>query len=280
MNNQQNVIVIYAANGNPTGIMCMPDASRRSEYADIAKECMKNDPRIEQFGFLEVNDNFLKTAEEFGVNAAIAAALVAEEIGQPSNGPYFQMSGGEFCGNAARAVALLIAELSGRVNGSFTMSGFVGPVSYQVFPGNVVQCSFDNFRVEVKEVVTTGMKATLVDMGGIVHVVLPTDVPFVNKREVYEPAHKRIVRELNLEDRLAVGVIWRRETESGTAIYPVVWVKEIGSFFYETACGSGTLATLLVGEVNSQEILQPSGCSIYAEKIGERLILRSQMSYA
>ena len=239
--------VILAAGGNPTGIVCMADTSHRDEYATIADGFMKKDSRIEQFGFLEGTG-------------------------------HFQMSGGEFCGNGARAAAYLIAQMTGRKSGTFTMSGFNGRVRYQILPGGIVQCAFDNFKAEITDVVVMGIKAKLVDMGGIVHVVLPPNVRFENKPELYRDFHKKATKELGLGERAAVGVIWQENTDEGTAIHPVVWVKGIDSFFYETACGSGTLATLLVGEVASQEILQPSGEPIFAEKNGDDLTLRSKMS--
>jgi len=64
----------------------------------------------------------------------------------------------------------------------------------------------------------------------------------------------------------------------GIKIHPVVWVKGISSFFYETSCGSGTLASLITGTDSKNHIYQPSGYSIYAEKKEDgTLILESDM---
>ena len=65
----------------------------------------------------------------------------------------------------------------------------------------------------------------------------------------------------------AVGIILL-ETENGkTKINPVIWVKTIDTLYYETACGSGSLATAIYqnkieGRTNL-EIVQPSGYSIF-----------------
>lgn len=243
-----NISVIYAAGGNPTGIIHFSDSSHRSEYAKIAQEEMAANSVLEQFGFVE------------GTN-------------------HFQMSGGEFCGNGARAAALFIYKLTDKTSGSFTMSGYSGVVKYTIGRDDLVRCEFPDFKVKVSDVEVLDVSAKLVDMGGIVHVVLPKTVPFVNDKLAYQKIHRDIVEQLGLLEREAVGVIWQEEAGSGVKIHPVVWVKGINSFFYETSCGSGTLATLIAGTDSSSDIYQPSGYSIYAEKrANDTLILESDMA--
>lgn len=58
------------------------------------------------------------------------------------------------------------------------------------------------------------------------------------------------------------------ETENGkTKINPVIWVKTIDTLYYETACGSGSLATAIyqnkIEGCTNLEIVQPSGYSIF-----------------
>ena len=49
-------------------------------------------------------------------------------------------------------------------------------------------------------------------------------------------------------------------------INPVVWVKDIETLFYETACGSGSLGVAIYNYYNNKEekveIIQPSGYSM------------------
>ena len=47
-------------------------------------------------------------------------------------------------------------------------------------------------------------------------------------------------------------------------IYPIVWVKQIDTLFFENACGSGTIATSMVEtwltqKSSKDQIMQPSG---------------------
>jgi diaminopimelate epimerase len=105
-----------------------------------------------------------------------------------------------------------------------------------------------------------------------VHVVVLGKMP-----EDYETVHRRIVNELGLENRDAVGVVWVRYLNhaSRVRIDPVVWVRAIDSFFYETSCGSGSIA---VGKVTKETKLeQVTGQKILVKFEGENLTLSSEM---
>ncbi|MBI2984607.1 MAG: hypothetical protein HYY50_03210 [Candidatus Kerfeldbacteria bacterium] len=231
---EQQLQVVLAAGGNPTGVICYPDDRHRGRYGEEAKRHMAADPTIEQFGFLEGTT-------------------------------HLQMSGGEFCGNAARVAALLISEQTGRNEGTFTISGYDGTVRY-VVNGNLVRGEFPRYRYQRRPVKFQQIEATLVDLGGIVHVVLPPTVPFRNDKAYYQHLHGQAVQALALQDRAAVGMIWVEFRDPAVAIHPVVWVREIDSFFYESSCGSGTLATIIALDRPSLKIYQPSGQAISAER--------------
>lgn len=64
----------------------------------------------------------------------------------------------------------------------------------------------------------------------------------------------------------AVGIILLEKNRENIKIYPIIWVKTIDTLFYETACGSGSLAVAIyknsVQNITNFEIIQPSGYSI------------------
>lgn len=233
---------VLAAGGNPTGVICYPDASQRAEYGEIADLAMKAEKdakvpqAIEQFGFLEGTT-------------------------------HFQMSAGEFCGNAARVAAFLLAEKTGKMKGTFTISGFSGTVEY-VVEGDTVRCTFPHYPFTTKQVNVLGVEATFVDLGGIVHVVLPPTVAFRDDEAYYEPAHNEVTAALQLQDKAAVGVIWQEAHGNEVKIRPVVRVKgdKVATFYYETSCGSGTLATLITHNASTLNIIQPTDQAILAER--------------
>lgn len=240
----ETVKIVLAAGGNPTGIISMKNAEHRNEYASIARKYMEVHPEVEQFGFIE-------------------GAL------------HFQMSGGEFCGNAARAAALLLSEEISSKTGWFTMSGFDGVVNYRILESGEVECIFMNLKMHSENLIG----AKVVDLGGIIHIILPTSEVFKNDKSYYTKVHREWMKKLNLDDRPAVRVIWQEALSNGSvAIHPVVWVRDIDSFFYETACGSGTLTILEASNESKRDVLQPSGQFIHSEKLNETsYLLRSSM---
>lgn len=44
-------------------------------------------------------------------------------------------------------------------------------------------------------------------------------------------------------------------------------VRDIDTFFYETSCGSGTVAVCICSCENEVRVLQPSGCEIIGKKM-------------
>ncbi len=190
---------------------------------------------------------------------------------------HFAMAGGEFCGNAARAAALLLAPAGGQV--AFTLSGFNGLVQAQVNAlgaGNyAVSATFPGLRAPVQALgLLPEGPAALVDLGGIVHVVLTA--PFPRRPAVYRAQHRRLCQELGLTERAAVGLIWCERSGEMLVIHPLVWVRALDSFFYESSCGSGTIAAGAV--YGSGPFLQPSGQPITVELTDIAISLSSSMA--
>ena len=64
-------------------------------------------------------------------------------------------------------------------------------------------------------------------------------------------------------DAKAIGVILLENVQNELKIYPIVWVKDVNTMYYETACGSGSLAAAIYKNTAEEiEIIQPSGYSI------------------
>lgn len=239
--------VITAAGGNPTAIQLIAASHTREWYEEEGGELMRRTHEfgVEQAGFLDLERN------------------------------HFEMSGGEFCGNAARSAAMIIAWYAGEGNFTFTMSGYEGPVHGEVRFSNAeeadVTCIFPNLRTNAQDVMLRdGRAAKIVDLGGIVHVILEGEFP-----ADYEDQHCRITAELGLTDRAAVGVNWTSLTGDRATLHPVVWVKSINTFFYETACGSGSIAA--AAATGRQDIVQPTGQSILVEIAPDGVHLTSHM---
>lgn len=68
----------------------------------------------------------------------------------------------------------------------------------------------------------------------------------------------------------AVGVMFIEYTKDIVKIYPVVWVKDIDTLFFETSCGTGSASVAILNSILKckslfTDILQPSGNVIRVE---------------
>lgn len=245
--------LITAAGGNGTAIQILDQSLSRAQYVEYGRELGKEMEAhgAEQAGFLILKDN------------------------------HFEMAGGEFCGNASRAAAVLLSKLQKKPNPSFTISGYRGRVEAVVEKRGdenyFVRCIFPGMPVEcISVVLSSGQNADIVDLGGIVHVVIKGVFPA--EKSAYESAHRSIMSELGLENRGAVGTIWYENVGGVVTMHPVVWVKDVDTFFYEQSCGSGTIA---VGKITGlSSIIQPTGKSIEAVIGNDAVVLASEMEIA
>jgi hypothetical protein len=249
MANSTTTAVIAAANGNGTAIEVIASPLTRAEYVRRGRILGENTERLgaEQAGFLV------------------------------SSQSHFEMAGGEFCGNASRAAAVMFSKLRGADNVEFTVSGFKGLVSATVDRRSdneyYVRCRFLGMSVGVYPVEGHEQTINIVDLGGIVHVVVESRFPA--QAEIYRETHHHLTEELSLRERDAVGVVWIERKDDSVAIHPVVWVRSIDTFFYESSCGSGTIAACAVTGVS--DIIQPTGKIIRAEVDGDFVTLESDM---
>lgn len=136
---------------------------------------------------------------------------------------------------------------------------------------------FPNLGAAAEPIEISGIdKAQIVDLGGIVHVIVHSEMPAT--REAYEAEHNRISDELGLHDRLAVGVDWIRIKDQEVAMDPVVGVRSAGgtgTFFYETSCGSGSISVAVATGIST--ILQPSGEHIIVDTRDGAMTIASKM---
>lgn len=241
-----SLFIIAAAGGNPTAIRILTRAESSGWYTKEGATLMaENVPLgVEQAGFLIPKER------------------------------RFEMSGGEFCGNAARSAALLLSRFSGDEAGAFQMSGYEGDVRFFVRweskTAATVTCDFDRLPIKIRRERTTDGEIQIVDLGGIVHVAIEGALP-----SDHEAQHRTLTRRFGLMDRGAVGVCWVERANDRVTLHPVVWVKAIDSFFYETSCGSGSIAAAAVTGMN--EITQPSGEAIEVQREGNKVSLQSHM---
>lgn len=231
---------IFRPGGNDTALVngIIRDTSKRKVINDAI---MADNPNVEQVGFVYLDPN----------------------------SPELLMAGGEFCGNATRCTAWSALEgLPGEV--SIKVSGVERRLKAGVDnQGNAwaqmpIRSSFEN-------VTRVGEQTAIVAMDGITQVVTYEPLPIeLTEKEVKETAF-RILEELNLTETVAAsGVMFVSNKNNKLTLTPVVWVRDISTLFYETACGSGSTAVALeqaerLKQTTQLEITQPTGQPIIVQ---------------
>jgi diaminopimelate epimerase len=236
---QEITYQIYSPCGNDTALVEGINFSQALKKT-INDEIMKREANVEQVGFVD-------------------------NVGTPK----LIMAGGEFCGNASRCAAYqYLKGLAGEIR--IEVSGAEGFLKVGVDEaGN----AWSQMPIDSGDDVITALEPGIdkVKMKGIIHIIVEVEQarPYLeDKKRIKESAMKIIKRNL-IEQSEAVGVIFLEEIDQQLKIHPVVWVKSIDTLFYETSCGSGTVALGILKSMNlnaSQDIdvLQPSGQIIHA----------------
>lgn len=162
------------------------------------------------------------------------------------------MAGGEFCGNATRCATLYyikeqqIIELE--INNNKIKAG--------INDKSEIWCEVPIEEYNIEKMCENIYKVTL---KGITILVVKN----IEKYSDLKQSAMKLIQKYSLDDD-AIGVMFVDNVENIIKIYPVVWVKEIDTFFMENACGSGTIAVTMLESwlkksSNKYNVIQPSG---------------------
>lgn len=241
----------YLPGGNPTILVDNLDlAVQRVNYGHIAETLMK-EPYVggEQVGFVE-------------------------KVNHDSNGAgRLWMMGGELCLNATLCFGHYIAEKTGLdffyVNSSGTEQPFAIVVNNELIS---IELKLVSTCIEIKP------DFVLVLLEGIAHFIMlcpqwPEDADMECQIRDLTQEYSELIG-----DRGAVGLIYVQTNRNECRIKPLVYVKASGSMIFETACGSGSVATFQVLNAHAPgkrqlQIIQPSETIIEIEKRNEKISL-------
>lgn len=173
-----------------------------------------------------------------------------------------EMAGGEFCGNATRALAyLLLNGKPGEV--AINVSGTDQLLQAGINSSNNTY-SYIPIKKDFNSIIKLPLNKFKVDLDGITHIITFIDKEYSPK--ALQKIAKNTLEETNLlTTSAAAGVMFVKKTSSYIySLAPVVWVRDIKTLFYETACASGTTALALLLAKNKSisktkiTVLQPS----------------------
>lgn len=233
---QRVVYCIVRPGGNDTALVTgiELDPLRRKEINDAI---MRQNPGVEQVGFVQLD----------------------------ARSPQLVMAGGEFCANATRATAWLA--LNGQAGDvSVTVSGVSRPLRAGVTPNGEAWTEMPIFA-DLGRVTILGDGMAIVEMEGITHVVIETGVEQTPVEQLKAKAFALLTQLELTTSAPAAGVMFVNGNGDERQLSPVVFVRDINTLFYETACGSGTTAVGLLEAYRQKKsvslsLTQPSGMHI------------------
>lgn len=208
-----------------------------------------------------------------------------EQVGFLSNETNrLEMAGGEFCLNATRCA---VYEYLKRNEDSIelSVSGTKKRIIGKVINDNKVEITLE-INKNLNELIEVQSDYTLVNIDGILIVIFDekTSKEYIRKLKDNEEQTKIEMKQFMSKSiqttEKAIGVMLLEKVSDKIKINPIVWVKDIDTVFYETACGSGSLATAIYNYYNCKkdvlELIQPSGYSISIElKVKEQKIKKA-----
>jgi diaminopimelate epimerase len=236
-----NHVVIARPGGNDTALVFdpVPVEQRKTVNALIQQQC----PEIEQVMFVEMGSNL----------------------------PRGMMAGGEFCGNATRALGYYL--LNGK-DGCMKLEISGCRSALEVEVRNSAAIAQMPIYPSFEHIVPFSPSQTIVHMEGISYLVLAPGDPQGNaicmlaSKEEQKKAARNLLNYPAFSRSPAMGVIVVTEDVRGCAIKPFVYVRAIDTFYFETACGSGSVAVGLAWAWQQGRTLrnftlrQPSGMNI------------------
>lgn len=178
-----------------------------------------------------------------------------------------EMAGGEFCLNASRC-AIYEYSKNGNVV-KLKVSGMDKTIIGKTIGKNEVELMIDISK-DRNKLMKRQDKYWSINIDGILIVVVNDAKEYINKLKQDESKAKQEIKQLMMEEfntkEKAIGMMFLENEPNGIKINPVVWVKDIDTTFYETACGSGSLGTAIynyyINGEDSINIIQPSGYRI------------------
>ena len=198
-------------------------------------------------------------------------------LGEKDGEYYLEMAGGEFCGNATRcAASFFLRNTIGEID--IHVSGVSRPLKAGVNRAGTAWATMP-VGSELSSVSSTDDGFFLVPLEGIVHLIVPAD-----KSEQYlsvarmadsfcdelKLIAKGLMDKYSLAHNPACGVMFLEETPNGLLMHPCVLVTGVeSSMYYETACGSGSIAVAMAfaflnKNSTKMTVIQPSKHPIIA----------------
>ncbi len=216
---------------------------------------------------LIIGNNYTQEERKKINNYILSINSEIEQVGFINQENYeLKMSGGEFCANATRcAIYQYLQGKEGKIE--IKVSGCKQKLLGGIDKENNVYVTM-KINKKSSQILYKKGKFNFIDLDGILLVVLniKDSKEYIQELKQNEEYTKLKLKEMMKEfetDKKAVGIILLEQDRDNLKINPIIWVKTINTLYYETACGSGSIATAIyknsIDGTNNFQIIQPSG---------------------
>ena len=224
--------------GNKTALV-IGDKYSDNQKSQINAKILKENPDVEQVGFIDTKENKL------------------------------EMAGGEFCVNATRcAIWHYLNGQEGKIK--LEVSGYKSKIIGGITKGKDVYVNM-KINKKIDSIIDIKEIFNLVKLDGILLAVVNENdsvnlIKNLRKNENKSKSElKELMKNFDTEEKAVLIILLEKENEK-TKINPIIWVKTVDTLYYETACGSGSLATAIYKRyaegIENIDVMQPSGYSI------------------
>ena len=239
------VYEVYNPGGNITALVTSPVS--KDYLIWIAKYILKNEPSVEQVG---------KVKKE------------------QQNKCKLWMSGGEFCGNACRSAAAYMKMRFNQPNSQIYINGIKVEAESNKQSNTITLRKADL----IQETKCLDVGETLIIQKDMTQFIIQESSTLYGKVINKEQAQK--IKDVYKLDNKAVAIVF---LDNNSKIRPFVWVKDVDSFYEETACLSASISSAIVlsnGKNNFEtSIIQPSS-EVFKIKISETITVSGKCQLA
>ena len=185
---------------------------------------------------LVIDNNYSKKEKKKINDYLLESYSCVEQVGFIKDNN-LEMAGGEFCINASRCAIYYLNSIDKKLELNILNKKIEG----KVFKNNYVSIKY-YINKEIDNVITDNC---IVNFNGISLIFLNEEDNKKMLKKIYDKNIKDIMKErikkTNVDDK-AIGIV----LVDSNKIYPFIWVKEIDTLFFETACGSASIAYALL----------------------------------
>ena len=201
---------------------------------------------------LVIDNNYDKYLKRKINDYLLKKYIYIEQVGFIKNNN-LEMAGGEFCVNASRCAIYYLKSIGSKLELNILNKKIIG----EVFNENYVSIKY-YIDDKIDSMITNN---NIVNFSGISLIFLDKEendrlLKKINNRNIKNIIKDKI-KKIKIDDK-AIGIVLVDDDK----IYPFIWVKDIDTLYFETSCGSASIAYALLKykktKITNYVVKQPS----------------------